>query len=132
MEGTSIHKLLSQLSTEVCVENMGCNGAFIADGGTALRLNGMWPYWMHENEGGVKNDIVLEDSMAVLSGPNMGGKSTALRSITAAALLANAGLPIPAGPGSQVPQVQTLTLATPFVFLLFWPVLLQLIALCIL
>lgn len=83
----------------------GTQAQTCAAGGTALRLKGMWPYWLHEDEGRVKNDIVLEDSMAVLSGPNMGGKSTALRSITAAALLANAGLPIPAAPGSQVPQV---------------------------
>lgn len=61
---------------------------------------------MHEDDGCVKNDIVLEDSMAVLSGPNMGGKSTALRSITAAVLLGNVGFPIPASPGSQVPQVR--------------------------
>jgi hypothetical protein len=80
----------------------------LAGGGSALKLKGMWPYWLHEETGRVKNDIELQDSMAVLSGPNMGGKSTALRSITAIALLANAGLPVPAAPGSQVPEVQPL------------------------
>lgn len=83
----------------------------LADGGTALELRGMWPYWLPADEGSIKNDIKLGDSMAVLSGPNMGGKSTALRSITAAALLGNVGFPIPAAPGSQVPQVP---------FLLVW------------
>jgi MutS domain V len=53
----------------------------------------------------VSNDVQLKDEMVVLSGPNMGGKSTFLRSLMAVALLANCGLPVPAAPGATVPEV---------------------------
>ena len=38
----------------------------------------------------------------VVSGPNAGGKTVLLKSVGLAALLARAGLPVPAGPGSRV------------------------------
>ena len=55
------------------------------------------------------NDVALgqvaEHSTAkvlVVSGPNAGGKTVLLKSVGLAALLARAGLPVPAAPGSQV------------------------------
>ncbi|KAI8471333.1 MAG: hypothetical protein J3K34DRAFT_507122 [Monoraphidium minutum] len=77
-------------------------------GSRALVLRGVWPYWMDrrggtaDGEGGrgvVANDVEL-DGMALLTGPNMAGKSTALRTICAAALLANCGLLVPAAGGA--------------------------------
>eukprot|EP00892_Ulva_mutabilis_P006486 jgi/Ulvmu1/4209/UM019_0188.1 len=80
----------------------------IASPRKALDIKDMWPYWLDASKGNcVKNDVLLNDEMAVLSGPNMAGKSTFLRSLTAVALLANCGLPIPAAEGSTVPQYQS-------------------------
>ena len=58
-----------------------------------MELKGMWPYWKERNEA-VKNDLVL-DRTILLTGPNMAGKSTVLRSIAAVALLGACGLAVP-------------------------------------
>jgi hypothetical protein len=87
--GTCLHK---QVSTEPCGK---------------LDVRQLKPYWMVEGCGAVANNVEMGDELIVLSGPNMGGKSTFLRSLVAAALLANCGLPIPAGPGGSVPEVRS-------------------------
>jgi DNA mismatch repair protein MutS2 len=55
------------------------------------------------------NDVVLgqvagrsEAKVLVVSGPNAGGKTVLLKSVGLAVLLARAGLPVPAAPGSRV------------------------------
>ncbi len=49
------------------------------------------------------NDVAVESGQAlILSGPNAGGKTVALKLIGVAALMARAGLPIPAKSGSKV------------------------------
>ncbi|KXZ52161.1 hypothetical protein GPECTOR_10g790 [Gonium pectorale] len=76
-----------------------------APGGEAGRsvnmvLPGLWPYWMERREA-VANDVVLAAGrIALLTGPNMAGKSTVLRSIAAAALLSTCGLSVPADRGA--------------------------------
>jgi hypothetical protein len=59
-----------------------------------LALRGMWPYWLG-GSAAVRNDVELSGQW-IVTGPNMSGKSTLLRSITAVALLANCGLSVPA------------------------------------
>eukprot|EP01043_Picozoa_sp_COSAG02_P040722 COSAG02_NODE_3316_length_6950_cov_37.603999_1_plen_689_part_00 len=59
-----------------------------------LSLKGVTPYWMSREEA-VPNDFVT-DGMALLTAANMSGKSTLLRTVTAACLLANCGLCVPA------------------------------------
>ncbi|XP_078440576.1 MUTL protein homolog 1 isoform X2 [Wolffia australiana] len=61
-----------------------------------MELIGLLPYWFDVAEGGgIKNNINME-SIFLLTGPNGGGKSSLLRSICAAALLAMCGLMLPA------------------------------------
>jgi MutS domain V len=79
--------------------------AFCAEGGSTLSVRGLRPYWMAATEA-VANDVTLQDNVAILTGPNMGGKSTFLRALVAVALLANCGLPIPARAGASVPEVR--------------------------
>eukprot|EP01052_Picozoa_sp_SAG31_P028904 SAG31_NODE_2830_length_5027_cov_3.418425_8_plen_430_part_00 len=56
-----------------------------------LHLSQLRPYWLGSDEA-VPNDVFL-DGQWLLTGPNMSGKSTVLRAVTAAALLANCGVP---------------------------------------
>ena len=65
----------------------------LKDGARRMELVGLWPYWKMK-EDAVKNDLVLEKTI-LLTGPNMAGKSTVLRSIAAIALLAACGLAVP-------------------------------------
>ncbi|GAX83118.1 hypothetical protein CEUSTIGMA_g10544.t1 [Chlamydomonas eustigma] len=61
-----------------------------------LEVTGMWPYWKDvQAPDTVINDLVL-DRIILLTGPNMAGKSTILRSIAAVAILGNCGLLVPA------------------------------------
>ncbi len=51
----------------------------------------------------VPNDLLLAGGQAlVLSGPNAGGKTVALKCLGMAAWMARAGLPVPAEPGSRI------------------------------
>jgi DNA mismatch repair protein MutS2 len=52
----------------------------------------------------VPNDLALdaERRALVLTGPNTGGKTVALKTLGLAALLLRAGVPVPVGPGSRV------------------------------
>ena len=59
-----------------------------------LSLPNLVPYWLSAQDGAVENTIELQGQW-LLTGSNMSGKSTLLRSVTAAALLANCGLAVP-------------------------------------
>lgn len=52
----------------------------------------------------VTNDVYLEQRIMLLTGANMSGKSTLMRSVMAVALLGNLGLPVPCK-SATVPQV---------------------------
>lgn len=60
-------------------------------------------------EEAVANDLRLGDPfrVLVLSGPNAGGKTVAMKAVALAALLARAGMHVPADPGASVPFVDT-------------------------
>ncbi|EFN52896.1 hypothetical protein CHLNCDRAFT_138439 [Chlorella variabilis] len=70
-----------------------------------------WPYWLDGWETAtVRNTLSLE-GMALLTGPNMAGKSTVLRSMCAAALLGACGLYAPAA-SATVPYFDAFMLRT--------------------
>ena len=62
-----------------------------------LQLQGLFPYWLvpGSDEAVVPNDVAVA-GMVVLTGPNGGGKSSLLRGMCVAALLATCGLMVPA------------------------------------
>ena len=57
----------------------------------------------------VANDVLLPAPARALivSGPNAGGKTVTITAVGLCALLARAGLPVPAGPGSSLPLYRT-------------------------
>lgn len=57
----------------------------------------------------VLNDVHLGQRIMLLTGANMSGKSTLMRSVMAVALLGNVGLPVPCT-HATVPQVRLLWL----------------------
>lgn len=62
-----------------------------------MELTGLWPFWKDAlNPSTVRNDLVLDHKAVLLTGPNMAGKSTVLRSVAAVALLGCCGLLVPA------------------------------------
>jgi len=68
-----------------------------------LNVLGMWPYWLSKYAAStVCNDVRLSGLM-LLTGPNMAGKSTIIRSLGAVCLLANCGFMTPVET-AQVPQ----------------------------
>ena len=70
----------------------------------SLKLDGFWPFWMDgASPSTVKNSVNM-DKMVLLTGPNMAGKSTVIRSMCAASLLANCGMYSPCDSTSQVPH----------------------------
>jgi len=72
----------------------------------SFKVDGMWPYWLGGtagiDPGTIKNSFSME-GMFLLTGPNMAGKSTILRSTCAVALLGACGLAVPASSSSTVP-----------------------------
>lgn len=83
-------------------ENKGC-----------LHIKDMWPYWLGGpggmDVGVVKNSLDL-GGMVMLTGPNMAGKSTILRSTCAVALLGACGLAVPAALGTEIPFIDAFML----------------------
>eukprot|EP00667_Euglena_gracilis_P000511 EG_transcript_511 len=76
-----------------------------------LQLRELRPYWLLRDEA-VPNDVELRGQW-LLTGPNMSGKSTLLRSVTAAALLANCGFAVPVSPaGTAIPRIDGYFLRT--------------------
>ncbi|MEB2312823.1 MAG: Smr/MutS family protein [Sorangiineae bacterium] len=74
------------------------------DDGRGAELRGMrHPLLVATGVEVVPSDLLLEGGQAlVISGPNAGGKTVALKSLGLAAWMARAGLPIPAEPGSRI------------------------------
>lgn len=58
----------------------------------------------------VANDVVLEEGRRglVVSGPNAGGKTVSVTAVGLCALMARAGLPVPAAEGSSVPMYRAI------------------------
>jgi DNA mismatch repair protein MutS2 len=76
------------------------------DGALLLR-NARHPLMELSERTCVPNDIDLPPAkIMVVSGPNAGGKTVALKTIGLAALMVRAGLHVPAGEGSRVPWVR--------------------------
>ena len=79
-----------------------------------LVLRELTPYWLARgsDERTVANDVqLLRGQVAVLTGPNMAGKSTLLRAVAAAALLGACGLCAPLdGAASTTPHLSALLL----------------------
>ena len=72
-----------------------------------LAVEGLVPFWMRlDGAETVPNSFDI-DGLVLLTGPNMAGKSTVLRSVAALALLAQCGLHAPAI-SAQVPRLDSL------------------------
>jgi predicted GIY-YIG superfamily endonuclease len=79
----------------------------------SFKLRNSWPYWL----GGpgaldprvAKNSFEM-NGMFLVTGPNMAGKSTMLRSTCACALLGACGLAVPASAASEIPYIDAFML----------------------
>lgn len=80
---------------------------------SSLNLKAAWPYWLG-GPGGIDPRVVRNsfdmNGMFLVTGPNMAGKSTMLRSTCACALLGACGLAIPADGATQVPYIDAFML----------------------
>ena len=74
------------------------------DGEARMALSGVrHPLLVAAGVDAVPNDIQLDGGRAlVISGPNAGGKTVALKCLGLSAWMARAGLPVPAEPGSRI------------------------------
>jgi DNA mismatch repair protein MutS2 len=61
--------------------------------------------WIHQRGTSVPLDLALgvDDGAVVISGPNAGGKTTALKTVGLVQLMVQTGLPVPADPTSNIP-----------------------------
>jgi DNA mismatch repair ATPase MutS/predicted GIY-YIG superfamily endonuclease len=76
-------------------------------------IDQVWPYWLELNRPAVANTVTLTDGhTAILTAPNMSGKSTLIRSIGAAILLGNAGLMAPCK-SATVQEISDLIIVSP-------------------
>ncbi|MGH7742952.1 MAG: endonuclease MutS2, partial [Candidatus Eiseniibacteriota bacterium] len=84
-------------------------GRAIAPGGERLRLRATRHPLLAMTRGAavVPLDLELGTSGRILlvSGPNMGGKSVLLKTVGLSAALSHAALPVPAGEGSEIPEL---------------------------
>ncbi|KAK9867742.1 hypothetical protein WJX84_006840, partial [Apatococcus fuscideae] len=62
----------------------------------SMEVDSMWPYWLDAGSVSTVRNSVSMKSMFLLTGPNMAGKSTILRSLCAVALLGACGMCVPA------------------------------------
>lgn len=78
--------------------------------GESLRLEAAHHPLIHlqqrENSIGVSLKLHPEDRVIVISGPNAGGKTTLLKTLGLAVLLAQSGIPAPVSPDSHLPVFQ--------------------------
>ena len=76
---------------------------------TRLAVEGLYNPFLDPGQGGVASDLRLDDRtrVCVVTGPNMAGKSTFLRAIAIAVLLAHAGCGVPAA-SMEFPVVATI------------------------
>jgi DNA mismatch repair ATPase MutS len=81
----------------------------IVDRKAGMKVTGITPYWINRFTA-VQNDFDLQ-GLFLLTAPNMSGKSTLMRSILVAALLANCGLFVPCGT-AQIPRYDNFFLRT--------------------
>jgi DNA mismatch repair ATPase MutS len=78
-----------------------------------LHVRECWPYWLGGSGGNdprVARNSFDMDGMFLVTGPNMAGKSTILRSTCAVALLGACGLAVPAAPETQIPYIDAFML----------------------
>ena len=79
----------------------------------SLSLKAAWPYWLG-GPGGIDPRVVRNsfdmNGMFLVTGPNMAGKSTMLRSTCACALLGACGLAIPADAATRIPYIDAFML----------------------
>lgn len=75
-----------------------CRPRFIANSHSPLidYKNGRHPALVKSNPNFIPNDLVLDDKLILLSGANMGGKSTLMRQTALIVILAQIGCPVPA------------------------------------
>eukprot|EP00916_Digyalum_oweni_P011493 GHVL01019118.1.p1 GENE.GHVL01019118.1~~GHVL01019118.1.p1 ORF type:complete len:992 (+),score=175.05 GHVL01019118.1:791-3766(+) len=102
-----------------CTNKGWCVPTLLEGTNSKMDLTKLAPYWMtvsQNNEtdkirvSAVTNDVEVF-GMTLLTAPNMGGKSTLLRSVTVAALLANCGLMVPCA-AAIVPRYDFIFLRT--------------------
>jgi DNA mismatch repair protein MutS2 len=97
---------LLQAKARLITEAGYCVPTLVADGGLRL-IGARHPILLRQRGPGsiVPLDVGLGDPSRVLvvTGPNTGGKTVVLKTIGLLALMAMAGVPIPAAEGSQVP-----------------------------
>ncbi|KAG2573226.1 hypothetical protein PVAP13_7KG247600 [Panicum virgatum] len=81
----------------------------VEESSSGMELVGLFPYWLDVNQGNaILNDVHMH-SLFVLTGPNGGGKSSMLRSVCAAALLAICGLMVPSS-SAVIPHFDSIML----------------------
>jgi len=73
-------------------------------------LKARHPILLLAREHVVSNDITITPPIRtlLLTGPNAGGKTASLKTVGLFALMVKAGLPLPAGPGSNIPFFETI------------------------
>lgn len=98
---TTLYATLKAHASHAVLEQWSCP---TVDVGASRRLymHNFWPYWMHARDA-VRNTITMNGPV-ILTGANMGGKSTVMRSVCAVALLAHAGLAAPVEEASMTPM----------------------------
>lgn len=77
------------------------------DTSSPLSVKGLAPFWMRLDGAETVPNTFDIDGLVLLTGPNMAGKSTVLRSVAALALLAQCGLHVPAV-SARVPRLDSL------------------------
>lgn len=87
------------IHVEHALQQRWCHATITKDNNTHLKIKKLRPFWMSDC---VPNDISL-NKIAILTGCNMGGKSTLSRSLAASAILAKAGFMVPADSASFSP-----------------------------
>jgi len=87
----TLHRTISA-HVQFGLRNHWCRATFVESSTATLELTKLKPYWIAN---GIENDIKL-DGLVLLTGGNMGGKSTLCRATAAAALLGKTGLMVPA------------------------------------
>ncbi len=73
--------------------------------GTLRLLNAVHPLFLLSGRRAVPNDFVFPSDrpVVVISGPNLGGKTVALKTVGLLILMAQSAIPIPASPDSETP-----------------------------
>lgn len=79
----------------------------------SLDIQSCWPYWLGGaggNDASVVRNSFDMNGMLLVTGPNMAGKSTILRSTCAVALLGACGLAVPASSTTKIPYIDAFML----------------------